>query len=421
VAFWPGGDLAGGEAIGRLGDTRSPTEAAVAQVFREEAGRLTAAMVRVLGNFDIAEEVVQDSIVAALERWPDQGIPDSPGGWLMTTARRKAIDLLRRDRRYAEKLVLLERSMPPAEASEADDRLRLIFTCCHPALAPEAQVALTLRAVAGFTTQEIAAAFLVSEPTMAQRIVRAKRKIVAANIPYRVPEADELPARLEAVLAVLYLMFNEGYLSRGTAAGMRRDLAEDSLWLTSLLDRLLPNQPEVLGLYALMKLNLARSAARFDAAGGMVLLADQDRSLWDRDAVADGVRSLDTAALLRRPGPYQLQAAIAAVHAEARSWEATDWEQVVALYDALLRFADTPVVRLNRAVALSHVRGPQAALGEVNDLAIALGGYHLFHATRAELLEEVGEPGLAREARTRALELCQNPAERAILLRKLGN
>ncbi len=421
MAFWPGRDLAGGAAIGRLGDTRSPTEAAVAQVFREEAGRLTAAMVRVLGNFDIAEEVVQDSIVAALERWPDQGIPDSPGGWLMTTARRKAIDLLRRDRRYAEKLVLLERSMPPAEASEADDRLRLIFTCCHPALAPEAQVALTLRAVAGFTTQEIAAAFLVSEPTMAQRIVRAKRKIVAANIPYRVPEADELPARLEAVLAVLYLMFNEGYLSRGTAAGMRRDLAEDSLWLTSLLDRLLPNQPEVLGLYALMKLNLARSAARFDAGGGMVLLADQDRSLWDRDAVADGVRSLDTAALLRRPGPYQLQAAIAAVHAEARSWEATDWEQVVALYDALLRFADTPVVRLNRAVALSHVRGPQAALGEVNDLAIALGGYHLFHATRAELLEEVGEPGLAREARTRALELCQNPAERAILLRKLGN
>ena len=376
---------------------------------------------RILDNFDIAEEVVQDSLVTALERWPEQGIPDNPGAWLMTTARRRAIDLLRRDRRYAEKVALLERSSVPGDRAEADDRLRLIFTCCHPALPQEAQVALTLRAVAGFTTQEIAAAFLVNEPTMAQRIVRAKRKIVAANIPYRVPEGAELPARLEAVLAVLYLMFNEGYLSRGPAAGMRRDLAEDALWLTSLVDRLLPNQAEVLGLLALMKLNLARSAARFDAAGEMVLLPDQDRSRWDRDAIAEGVRTLDTAALLRRPGPYQLQAAIAAVHAEASSWEATDWAQVVALYDALLRGADTPVVRLNRAVALSHVRGAEEALGEVNDLAIALGDYHLFHATRAELLDELGEAALAREARRRALELCQNPAERALLLRKLGD
>jgi predicted RNA polymerase sigma factor len=220
---------------------------------------------------------------------------------------------------------------------------------------------------------------------------------------------------------VLYLMFNEGYLSRGPAAGMRRDLAEDALWLTSLVDRLLPNQAEVLGLLALMKLNLARSAARFDAAGEMVLLPDQDRSRWDRDAIAEGVRTLDTAALLRRPGPYQLQAAIAAVHAEASSWEATDWAQVVALYDALLRGADTPVVRLNRAVALSRVRGAEEALGEVNDLALALGDYHLFHATRAELLDELGEAALAREARRRALELCQNPAERALLLRKLGD
>jgi RNA polymerase sigma-70 factor (ECF subfamily) len=399
---------------------RTGTEAAVAAVFREEAGRLTAAMVRILGNFDIAEEVVQDSLVAALERWPEQGTPDNPGAWLMTTARRKAIDLLRRDRRYAEKVALLERSALPADPAEVDDRLRLIFTCCHPALAPEAQVALTLRAVAGFTTQEIAAAFLVSEPTMAQRIVRAKRKIVAANIPYRVPDAAELPARVEAVLAVLYLMFNEGYLSRGPAPGMRRDLADDALWLTTLLDRLLPNQPEVLGLIALMKLNLARSAARFDEGGGLVLLADQDRSLWDRDVIAEGVRALETAALLRRPGPYQLQAAVAAVHAEARSWEATDWPQVLALYDALLRWIDSPVVRLNRAVALSRVRGAEAALGEVNDLAISLGGYHLFHATRAELLDELGESALAREARQRALELCQNPAERALLLRKLS-
>ncbi len=376
---------------------------------------------RILGNFDIAEEVVQDSLVTALERWPDQGIPDNPGAWLMTTARRRAIDLLRRDRRYAEKVLVLERSSVVGDPVEADDRLRLIFTCCHPALPQEAQVALTLRAVAGFTTQEIAAAFLVSEPAMAQRIVRAKRKIVAANIPYRVPEGAELPARLEAVLAVLYLMFNEGYLSRGPGAGMRRDLADDALWLTRLLDRLLPNQAEVLGLLALMKLHLARSAARFDAAGEMVLLPEQDRSRWDQEAIAEGVRTLDTAALLRRPGPYQLQAAIAAVHAEAPSWDTTDWEQVVTLYDALLRSTDTPVVRLNRAVALSHVRGAEVALGEVNDLALALDDYHLFHATRAELLDDLGEAALATEARRRALELCQNPAERALLLRKLGD
>ena len=400
--------------------SRGPLEDAVAAVFREEAGRLTAAMVRILGNFDIAEEVVQDSLVAALERWPQQGVPDKPGAWLMTTARRRAIDILRRDKRYAEKVALLERSPVTPKPAEADDRLRLLFTCCHPALPREGQVALTLRAVAGFTTAEIAAAFLVTEATMAQRIVRAKHKIVAANIPYRVPEGDELAPRLESVLAVLYLMFNEGYLSRGPSAGMRRDLAEDSLWLTSLVDRLLPNQPEVLGLLALMRLHLARSRARFDAAGEMVLLPDQDRSLWDGDAIAEGVRTLNTAALLRRPGPYQLQAAIAAVHAEARTWEETDWQQIVMLYDTLLRMAGSPVIRLNRAIALGHVAGPQAALGEVNDLAMALGDYHLLHATRAELLEQLGEHDLARQALRRALELCQNPAERALLVRRLG-
>ena len=368
----------------------------------------------------MAEEVVQDSLVTALERWPQQGIPDNPGAWLMTTARRRAIDILRRDRRYAEKLVLLERSNVEGDKAEADDRLRLIFTCCHPALPQDGQVALTLRAVAGFTTPEIAAAFLVSEATMAQRIVRAKRKIVAANIPYRVPEGAELPARLEAVLAVLYLMFNEGYLSRGSYAAMRRDLADDALWLATLLDRLLPNQPEVLGLMALMQLHLARSAARFDAAGEMILLPQQDRSLWNRDAIANGVRTLDSAALLRRPGPYQVQAAIAAVHAEARTWEATDWAQIVLLYNTLLRISDSPVVRLNRAIAVSHVAGPEAALGEVNDLAMILGEYHLLHSTRAELLDELGEHELARQARLRALELCQNPAERTLLQRKLG-
>ena len=376
-------------------------------------------MVRILGDFYIAEEVVQDSLVAALERWPEQGIPDNPGAWLMTTARRRAIDLLRRDRRYAEKIALLERSTVPGDRGEADDRLRLIFTCCHPALAQEAQVALTLRAVAGFTTQEIAAAFLVTEATMAQRIVRAKRKIVAANIPYRIPEGAELAPRLDAVLAVLYLMFNEGYLSLGAVAGMRRDLADDALWLTSLVARLMPTQPEVLGLLALMKLHLARSRARFDSAGEMVLLPDQDRSLWDAGAIAEAVALLHRAAGMTATGPYQLQAAIAAVHAEAPSWAATDWAQIVALYDALLRFADSPVIRLNRAVAVARVSGPAVALGEVNDLAIALGGYHLFHATRAELLDELGEKSLAREARLKALELCQNPAERALLERKL--
>ena len=413
-------DLARGGTIGSLSQTRSATDAAVTAVFREEAGRLTAAMVRILGNFDVAEEVVQDSLVAALERWPQQGIPENPGAWLMTTARRKAIDLLRRDRRYAEKLALLERAPVSRDPVEADDRLRLIFTCCHPALAQEAQVALTLRAVAGFTTTEIAAAFLVSETTMAQRIVRAKRKIVAANIPYRVPEASELPARLDAVLAVLYLMFNEGYLSRGAEVAARRDLAQDALWLTSLTARLLPDQPEILGLVALMKLHLARSAARFDAGGEIVLLADQDRSQWDQALIADALATLERAAAIGSPGPYQLQAAIAAVHSEARSWTETDWPQVLALYDALLRMSDTPVVRLNRAVAVSHVRGPEAALGEVNDLAMALAGYHLLHAIRAELLDELGEAALAREARMRALELCQNPAERSLLLRKLS-
>ena len=376
-------------------------------------------MVRILGNFDIAEEVVQDSLVSALERWPEQGIPDNPGAWLMTTSRRRAIDILRRDKRYAEKVALLERSTLPGDPAEADDRLRLIFTCCHPALAQEAQVALTLRAVAGFTTQEIAAAFLVTETTMAQRIVRAKRKIVAANIPYRVPEGADLPPRVDAVLSVLYLMFNEGYLSLGAVAGMRRDLADDALWLASLVSRLMPNQPEVLGLMALMRLHLARSRARFDAEGEMVLLADQDRSLWDAAAIADAIALLHRAAAMSATGPYQLQAAIAAVHAEARTWAETDWAQIVALYDALLRLVDTPVIRLNRAVALARVSGPEVALGEVNDLALALEDYHLFHATRAELLDELGERSLAREARLRALELCQNPAERTLLKRKL--
>ncbi len=372
-----------------------------------------------LGDFDLAEEVVQDSLVAALEKWPEQGIPDNPGAWLMTTARRRAIDILRRDKRYREKLALLERSPLAPEPSEADDRLRLIFTCCHPALSQEAQVALTLRAVVGFTTTEIASAFLLTETTVAQRIVRAKRKIVDAHIPYRMPDESELAGRLDGVLSVLYLMFNEGYLSRGTQVGMRRDLADDALWLTRLVATLMPDRPEVIGLLALMTLNLARSRARFDEFGEMVLLPDQDRSLWDDVAIAEGIQLLERAGAMRATGPYQVQGAIAALHSEASSWEETDWHQIVVLYDSLVRMADSPVVRLNRAVALSHFAGPEVALGEINDLAMSLDGYHLFHAARADLLDRVGEPALGREARLRALELCQNPAERSLLERKL--
>src|SRR6202163_4100170 len=357
--------------------THEATDVAVAAVFREEAGRLTAALVRVLGDFDLAEEVVQDSLVVALEKWREQGIPDNPGAWLMTTARRRAIDILRRDKRYREKLALLERSPLAPEPAEADDRLRLIFTCCHPALSPEAQVALTLRAVAGFTTGEIASAFLLTEATVAQRIVRAKRKIVDAHIPYRIPDATEV--------------------------AMRRDLADDALWLTRLVATLMPDQPEVMGLIALMQLNLARSRARFDESGEMVLLPDQDRSLWDAVAIAEGIELLERAGAMRATGPYQVQGAIAALHSEARSWKETDWPQIVVLYDTLVRMADSPVVRLSRAVALSHFAGPEVALGEVNDLPISLDGYPLFHAARADLLDRVGEKALARQARRRAL------------------
>jgi RNA polymerase sigma factor (sigma-70 family) len=363
--------------------------------------------------------VVQDSLVAALEKWPEQGIPDKPGAWLMTTARRRAIDILRRDKRYREKLEVLERSDLRPDSAEADDRLRLIFTCCHPALSQEAQVALTLRAVVGFTTAEIASAFLVSEATVAQRMVRAKRKIVEARIPYRMPEGGEVAERLDGVLSVLYLMFNEGYLSRGSEVAIRRDVAEDALWLAHLVDQLMPGQAEVIGLLALMKLTLARSRARFDESGEMVLLPDQDRTLWDQAAIAESVELLERAGAMDATGPYQLQAAIAAIHSESKSWEGTDWGQIVLLYDALLRLSDSPVVRLNRAVALSHFAGPDVALGEVNDLAISLGDYHLFHSARADLLERVGEHGLARDALLRALELTQNPAERSLIERKL--
>jgi RNA polymerase sigma factor (sigma-70 family) len=388
---------------------------------------LTAALMRSLGDFDVAEESVQDALVAALEHWPREGIPTNPGAWLMTTARRKGIDRLRRETRYREKVAQLEDdhrgAAPPENSPEGgmpDERLELIFTCCHPALAREAQLALTLRSVAGLTTAEIARAFLQAEATVAQRLVRAKRKIVDASIPFRVPEAHELPDRLGEVLAVLYLMFNEGYLATGARGVADRDLAAEAEWLTGLLARLMPDEPEVLGLLALMRFNLARADARFDTNGDIVLLRDQDRSKWDRPRIEETFGLVGRYLRMRRPGPYQLQALIAGAHADAKSWETTRWNEIVRSYDALLGFSDTSVVRLNRAIAVWHVEGPSVALAEIDALSGALNGYHLFHATRAELLRALGRPEEARTADRRALELTDNPGERALLERRLA-
>ncbi|TMC28009.1 MAG: RNA polymerase sigma factor [Chloroflexi bacterium] len=381
---------------------------------------MTAALVRFLGDFDLGEELVQESVVEALQHWPAEGIPVNPGAWLMTTARRKALDRLRRGKTYMEKLSLLVASSSNEVRGEQDDRLRLIFTCCHPALSREAQVALTLRAVIGLTTPEIARAFLTSEATMAQRIVRAKRKIVEAGIPYRMPDADELNDRLDDVLAVLYLAFNEGYLATSGPSPARRDLAEDACWLSTLLMRLLPNEPEVIGLVALMQLHLARATVRFDRAGGLILLKDQDRGRWDQQAIREASAMVERASWLRRPGPYQLQAAIAACHAEAPSWAETDWAQILLLYSSLLVFWPTPVVRLNRAIALRHVAGAEAALTELQGLAVELKDYHLYHSTRAQLLRELGRESEVPAALNRALELTDNPAERALLQRRMG-
>jgi RNA polymerase sigma factor (sigma-70 family) len=397
---------------------RSATDDALARVFREETGRLVAGLVRFLGDFDLAEELVQEAVLSAIVTWPSTGIPDNPAAWLTTTARRKAIDRIRREARYREKLVLLAASETPA-ASEPDDRLRLIFTCCHPALAREAQLALTLRAVCGLTTAEIAHAFLASEAAMAQRIVRAKRKIVEAGIPYRVPTRDELAGRLAEVLAVLYLLFNEGYLASGGPVPDRRDLAVDAEWLATLLVGLLPDEPEAIGLLALMRLHLARAGGRFDAEGRLVLLRDQDRSTWDREAIAAAGRLIEQAGALGRPGPYQIQAAIAALHSEAPSWEATDWEEIVALYSLLHAHQPSPVVRLNRAIAVRYRDGPAAALAEVDAVASELGGYHLLHAARAELLRDLGRLPEARAEDAAALRLTQNPAERELLRQRL--
>ncbi|GEC03494.1 RNA polymerase sigma-70 factor, ECF subfamily protein [Streptomyces spinoverrucosus] len=393
----------------------------LARVVREHAGRLAAALVHVTGDFATAEDLVQDAVLAALRHWPADGIPQRPDAWLFTVARRRGLDLLRRESRYrskVEQLKQLEELQWPVQP-EPDARLRLIFTCCHPALSQQAQIALTLRVVCGLTTAQIARAFLVRESTVAQRITRAKRKITDAGIPYRIPDADELGARLSGVLAVIYLLFNEGYLSTAERA-QSRDLVDDAEWLATLLHRLMPAEPEVAGLLALIRLHRARTAARFGPEGGLVLLQDQDRSRWDREAIGDATRLLTRAAKARRPGPYQLQAAIVACHAEAERWEDTDWKQIVILYDMLLHLAPSPVTRLHRAIALRYVTGPRAALTEVDSLAAELDRYHLFHATRAELLRALGDPDQARDADRRALELTANPAEQAVLQERIA-
>ncbi|MFZ0215748.1 MAG: sigma-70 family RNA polymerase sigma factor [Candidatus Dormiibacterota bacterium] len=386
---------------------------ALEHVYREEAGRLVAALVRLLGDFDLAEDMVAEALLEALDHWPRDGVPDRPGAWLLQTARRKALDRLRREQRGREKLALVA-SLGPAPRRDTDDRLRLLFTCCHPALPEEGRIALTLRAVAGLTTREIARAFVVPEATIAQRIVRAKRKIAGARIAYRLPEGEDLHERLRAVLTVLYLVFNEGYLATAGEA-TRAELAQDAEWLVGLVAGLLPDEPEPLGLLALFRLHRARWAARFDGDGRLLLLQEQDRRRWDRAAIADAGRVIRRAAALGRTGPYQVQAAIAAVHAEASSWEQTDWPQIVALYSLLASLDRSAVVRLNRAIARSHVVGPAAALADVETLAAELDRYYLFYATRAALLRELGRGREALLADERALALTANPAERRLL------
>jgi RNA polymerase sigma-70 factor, ECF subfamily len=407
-------------------DRGAAASAVVDRLFRHESGRAVATLIRAIGDFDLAEEAVQEAFVVALERWPADGIPANPGAWITKVARNKAIDRIRRRQTLAAKQAALEAlealgsdATEDGEPDEfPDERLRLIFTCCHPALAPEARVALTLRTLGGLATPEIARAFLVAEPTMAQRLVRAKRKIRDAGIRYEVPAGERLRERLPSVLATLYLIFNEGYLASSGDALVRRELAGEAIRLGRVLAVLMPNEPEVLGLLALMLLQDSRRDARVDGSGRMVLLADQDRSLWDSDEIAEGLEVTERAARSFPPGPYTLQAAIACEHARARRAEDTDWPRIRRLYDWLAFVRPSPVVELNRAVAIAMVEGAEPGL-EAIDRIEGLDGYQHLHSARGDLLRRAGRHDEAIAAYERALALAANPVEREFLERRL--